>query len=128
MNDFQIYNKKYSKLSLHKNDNAKVKMKNIPPGLKNIFFTNWNGLEISSQIGNYYDKLNLLDCFIYSGIEEMLDGDNMIYCNNCHRLTKGINKQDKQLLIIIVIVKIYLSLLIQLLVIKILFQNIKKCL
>ena len=47
-----------------------------------------------SQLGNYYDKLNLLDCFIYSGIEEMLDGDNMIYCNNCHRLTKGINKQD----------------------------------
>ena len=63
MNDFQIYNKKYSKLSLHKNDNSKLKMKNIPHGLKNIIITNSNGLEISSQYGNYYhnSKKNIID-------------------------------------------------------------------
>ena len=63
MNDFQIYNKKYSKLSLHKNDPSKVKMKNIPQGLKNILITNSNGLEISSLYGNYYhnSKKNIME-------------------------------------------------------------------
>ena len=62
MNDFQIYNKKHSKLSLYKNDYQKSKMKNLPQGLKNIFITNPNGLEISSQYGNYqYSKKNILD-------------------------------------------------------------------
>ena len=39
-------------------------------------------------------KLNLLDCFIFSANVEILDGDNMIYCNNCKKLTIGKNKQD----------------------------------
>ena len=39
-------------------------------------------------------KLNLMDCFIFSANEEILDGDNMIYCNNCKKLTIGKNKQD----------------------------------
>ena len=55
MNDFQIYPKKYSKLSLHKNDNTKLKKK-MQLGLKNIFITSSNGLEISSQYGNYYQN------------------------------------------------------------------------
>ena len=63
MNNFQIYNQKYAKISLHKNGNMKLKSKNFPPGLKNIFITNSNGLEISSQIGNFYhySKKNILD-------------------------------------------------------------------
>ena len=62
MNDIQIYPKKYSKLSLHKNDNTKLK-KNMQLGLKNMFITNSNGLEISSQYGNYYQnsKKNILE-------------------------------------------------------------------
>ena len=39
-------------------------------------------------------KLNLMDCFIFSAQEEVLDGDNMIYCYNCRKLTIGKNKQD----------------------------------
>ena len=63
MNNFQIYNQKYSKLSLNKNGNLKLKSKNLPPGFKNIFITNSNGLEISSQIGNFYhySKKNILE-------------------------------------------------------------------
>ena len=63
MNNFQIYNQKYSKLSLNKNGNLKLKSKNLPPGFKNIFITNSNGMEISSQIGNFYhySKKNILE-------------------------------------------------------------------
>ena len=63
MNDFQIYYKKYSKLSLQKNNNQKIKAKNIPQGLKGIFITNSNGLEISSQYGNFHrnSKKNMLE-------------------------------------------------------------------
>ena len=63
MNDFQIYNKKYSKLSLHKNEPPKAKMKNKPQGLKSILITNSNGLEISSLYGNYnhYSKKNIIE-------------------------------------------------------------------
>ena len=53
MNDFQLHNKIYSKLSLHKNGIAKLKSKNFPPGLKSIYITNSNGLEISSQYGDF---------------------------------------------------------------------------
>jgi ubiquitin C-terminal hydrolase len=45
-------------------------------------------------LGQYSGKLNLLDLFIYSGNEEILDGENMIYCNTCQKLTVGKNKQD----------------------------------
>jgi ubiquitin C-terminal hydrolase len=45
-------------------------------------------------LGQYKGKLNLLDLFIYSGNEEILDGENMIYCNTCQKLTVGKNKQD----------------------------------
>ncbi len=54
MNDFQIYNKPYSKLSLNKNGFSKVKSKNFPQDLKNILITNTNCLEISSLYGNFY--------------------------------------------------------------------------
>jgi hypothetical protein len=38
-------------------------MKGVPHGLKNIIITNSNGLEISSQYGNYYhnSKKNIID-------------------------------------------------------------------
>ena len=63
MNDFQIYNKIYSKLSLHKNGNSKAKSKNFPTGLKSIYITNSNGLEISSQYGEFSknSKKNMLE-------------------------------------------------------------------
>ena len=63
MNDFQIYNKPYSKLSLNKNGFSKVKSKNFPQDLKNILITNTNCLEISSLYGNFYhnSKKNTLD-------------------------------------------------------------------
>ena len=63
MNDFQIYNRKYSKLSLQKNNNPKLKTKNMPQGLKSILITNSNGLEISSQYANFYrnSKKNMME-------------------------------------------------------------------
>ena len=63
MNDFQLHNKIYSKLSLHKNGIAKLKSKNFPPGLKSIYITNSNGLEISSQYGDFSknSKKNMLE-------------------------------------------------------------------
>ena len=44
--------------------------------------------------GNSSIKLNLFDAFIYSSNEEILDGDNMIYCNKCHQLTIGKIRQN----------------------------------
>ena len=63
MNDFHIFNKAYSKLSLYKNGNAKVKTNNFSNGIKNMFITNSNGLDISSQYGNFVNnsKKNILN-------------------------------------------------------------------
>ena len=63
MNDFQIQNKKRSKLSLYRNNKSNNKPKNMPQGLKSILITNSNGLEISSQFGNFlhFSKKNMLD-------------------------------------------------------------------
>ena len=87
MYDFQIHTKKYSKLSLHKKDNQKAKNKNLPQRLKNIFFTNSNGLEISSQFGNYqnfqYLKKNILD--------ENSKSKHITYNNNNNNLSFPIN-------------------------------------
>ena len=87
MYDFQIHTKKYSKLSLHKKDNQKTKNKNLPQRLKNIFFTNSNGLEISSQFGNYqnfqYLKKNILD--------ENSKSKHITYNNNNNNLSFPIN-------------------------------------
>ena len=38
--------------------------------------------------------LNLYDAFLCEQEEEKLEGENMIYCNNCRQLTPGIHKQD----------------------------------
>jgi ubiquitin C-terminal hydrolase len=46
------------------------------------------------SLGEYCDKLSLMDAFLYFGKEEILVGENMIYCNNCKKLTTGKNKQD----------------------------------
>ncbi len=69
MNDFQIYANKYSKLSLHKNNNKK-NMRNIPPSLKNIFYNSQNGLELFSP----YSKNRKLD--------ENFKYKNITYNNN----------------------------------------------
>ena len=63
MNDFQNLNKKRSKLSLYRNYKSNTKPKNMPQGLKSILITNSNGLEISSQFGNFlqFSKKNMLD-------------------------------------------------------------------
>ena len=63
MNDFQILSKNHSKLSLYRNYKSNTKPKNMPQGLKSILITNSNGLEISSQFGNFlhFSKKNMLD-------------------------------------------------------------------
>ena len=43
---------------------------------------------------NVYEKINLLDAFIIEQKEEILKGENMIYCNTCHGLREGIHKQN----------------------------------
>ena len=47
-----------------------------------------------AQLGPYYSTLSLMDAFSFSENEDILDGENMIYCNSCQKLTKGRNKQD----------------------------------
>ena len=47
-----------------------------------------------AALGKYSDKLTLMDAFIYSVNTEILDGENMIYCNNCKKLVKAKTKQD----------------------------------
>ncbi len=53
MNEFQNLSKKHSKVSLYRNYKSNTKQKNMPQGLKSILITNSNGLEISSQFGNF---------------------------------------------------------------------------
>ena len=47
-----------------------------------------------AECKRFYNNLDLLDLFHYSSKEEILDGENMIYCNNCQKLTIGKNKQE----------------------------------
>ena len=63
MNDFQIYNKPFSKITLQKSIYSKVKSNNFQKGFKNIIIPNSNYSEKSSQYGNYYynSKKNILD-------------------------------------------------------------------
>ena len=35
-----------------------------------------------------------MDAFIYSQKDEIIEGENMLYCNNCHKLITGKYKQD----------------------------------
>ena len=42
--------------------------------------------------GNNYHNLNLIDAFECEKKEELLDGENMIYCNNCKGLKPGIHQ------------------------------------
>ena len=83
MNDFQIYTNKYSKLSLHKN-NKKKKMRNLAPSLKNIFFNNQIGLEISSQYSNYQNPKN-------RKLDENSKYKHITYNNNNKNLSFPIN-------------------------------------
>jgi len=53
MNDLQSLDKKRTNLSLYRNFKSNTKPKNMPQGLKSILITNFNGLEISSHLGNF---------------------------------------------------------------------------
>ena len=44
--------------------------------------------------GSDFEKITLMDAFFYSQKEEELDGENMIYCNGCRKLTKTKHKQE----------------------------------
>ena len=44
--------------------------------------------------GGWNLNLNLYDAFECEQEEERLEGDNMIYCNGCKKLSPGIHKQD----------------------------------
>ena len=54
--------------------------------------------------GNNYYNLNLIDSFECEKQEEILDGDNMIYCNNCKGLRPGIHQQSIYLLPNVIII------------------------
>ena len=47
-----------------------------------------------ADFGPHYNTLTLMEAFLYSEKEDILEGENMIYCNKCRKLTKGRNKQD----------------------------------
>ena len=96
MKDFQIYPKKNMKLSLHKYENPNVKMKYLPTGLKSIFITNGNGLEISSQYGNYYNssKKNMLSDNINNHItyNNIINNKNLSFPMNAGVINNNINR------------------------------------
>ena len=45
-------------------------------------------------MGKYYNYIDLYDAFYCEQKEENLEGENMIYCNNCKELRKGIKQQN----------------------------------
>jgi ubiquitin C-terminal hydrolase len=50
--------------------------------------------EMKKELGKYYQKLNLFDAFEVERKEELLKGENMIYCNACKSLKNGKLKQQ----------------------------------
>ena len=49
--------------------------------------------ELGEYYGNYNETLNLYDAFNIEQREEILEGENMIYCNKCNCLRKGKHQQ-----------------------------------
>ena len=47
-----------------------------------------------SGFNNFNEKLNLIDAFNVEKREEVLEGENMIYCNTCNGLKKGRHQQQ----------------------------------
>ena len=60
------------------------------------------------QLGGFYDdfkdKLNLIDAFNADQREELLEGENMIYCNNCKSLRNGKHQQKIYMLPQVIII------------------------
>ena len=50
--------------------------------------------KIKEKSGVYGRDLTLLDAFKVEKKEEILEGENMIYCNNCHGLRRGEHQQN----------------------------------
>ena len=97
MNDFKILNKNYSKLSLYRNYKSNTKPKNMPQGLKSILITNSNGLEISSQLGNFlhFSKKNMLDeNYSFKRITTNYNKNTTSYPVNTASNMKNVNKRD----------------------------------
>ena len=97
MNDFKILNKNYSKLSLYRNYKSNTKPKNMPQGLKSILITNSNGLEISSQLGNFlhFSKKNMLDeNYSFKRITTNYNKNATSYPVNTASNMKNVNKRD----------------------------------
>ena len=46
------------------------------------------------DLGKYYTTLNIFDAFNVEKREEVLEGENMIYCNQCNCLRKGKHQQN----------------------------------
>ena len=102
MNDFHIYNKAYSKLSLYKNGNNKLKTKNFTNGIKNVFIANSNALDISSQYGNFVNnsKKNIFNenfNFNHKNYNNISNNHNKILSLpiNSISLNQNINKKYK---------------------------------
>ena len=50
--------------------------------------------KIASLGQENYDTLTLNEAFVFQQKEELLNGENMIYCNNCKRLQNGAHQQS----------------------------------
>ena len=97
MNDFQILSKNHSKLSLYRNYKSNTKPKNMPQGLKSILITNSNGLEISSQLGNFlhFSKKNMLDeNYSFKRITTNYNKNATSFPVNTASNMKNVNKRD----------------------------------
>jgi ubiquitin C-terminal hydrolase len=46
------------------------------------------------EIGNYYEGINIFDAFEKDRKEEILTGQNMIFCNSCQTTCSGATKQE----------------------------------
>ena len=67
--------------------------------------------EKKKMLGEYYnncnEKLNLIDAFDVEQRMETFDGDNMIYCNNCHELRIGLYQKKIYRLPSVLIIILY---------------------
>ena len=47
--------------------------------------------EVRKFKNSYYNSVDIIDCFQYYQKNDLMIGDNQIYCNNCHRMANSCN-------------------------------------
>ena len=65
---------------------------NFPSFLGDFNFL--NPCTVVNKTNYNLNKLNLKDCFKDNGNEEILSGENKIYCNNCNKYSDARTKND----------------------------------